>query len=163
MFPGGKGPYCNDTCGSHRFYLEFRTCTPTQINLPRGLSCETIDTELTSRASETACEPFVPCKGEKKIILDKYRWIESAIFWGKDMKLKIQGDMGDWSDWSDCSANCSLGEVHGEKTRARSLRESPHLQEPEVQVQPCKEDCPPGDTEFSVSHCIIHIPQIALK
>ena len=79
------------------------------------------------------------------------------------MKLKIEGDMVYWSDWSDCSANCSLGEVHGEKTRARSLRESPHLQEPEVQIQPCKEDCPPGDIEFSVSYCIIHIPQIAPK
>ena len=71
--------------------------------------------------------------------------------------------MGDWSDWSDCSANCSLGEVHGEKTRARSLRESPHLQEPEVQVQPCKEDCPPGDSELVSELEPVHIPQIAQK
>ena len=69
MLPGGKGPYCNDSCGNHRYYLKKRSCTPTRLNLPRGYSCETLDGSLTLDSSETACEPYVPCKGNLNVIL----------------------------------------------------------------------------------------------
>ena len=63
-FPGGKGPYCNASCGSHRYYLKQRSCTPTRIDLPQGYSCESLDDSLTWASSSTPCEPFVPCKGK---------------------------------------------------------------------------------------------------
>ena len=63
-FPGGRGPYCNASCGSHRYYLKQRSCTPTRIDLPQGYSCESLDDSLTWASSSTPCEPFVPCKGE---------------------------------------------------------------------------------------------------
>ena len=55
--------------------------------------------------------------------------------------------MGEWSEWSECSANCSLGQPRGNKTRERSLRNGPP-QDPDVQIQPCSEQCPPGDASI---------------
>ena len=66
--------------------------------------------------------------------------------------------MGDWSEWSDCSANCSLGETNGEKTRQRSLRKGP-LQDPEIQVQPCSKQCPAGGTKLIKSKGKTFVPQ----
>ena len=127
--PGGRRPFCNDTCGSYRNYWEMRSCGPAHPNLPEGQSCENLDESLTLRNSTTACVPFVPCKGDS---LQMYQ-------------LCIKGDWGKWSDWSECSADCSLGKSHGEKMRQRSLRNAP-FRDPDVQIQPCSKRCPPGDT-----------------
>ena len=69
MFPGGKGPYCNDTCGSYRYYVKMRSCVPARPNLPAGYSCDSFNGSLTSDLSSTMCEPFVPCKGDLNAIL----------------------------------------------------------------------------------------------
>ena len=71
--PGGRGPFCNDTCGSHRYYVEMRSCAPAHPNLPQGKSCENLDGSLTLRINTTkACEPFKPCKGD---LLKKHIYI----------------------------------------------------------------------------------------
>ena len=62
--PGGRRPFCNDTCGSYRNYWEMRSCGPAHPNLPEGQSCENLDESLTLRNSTVACVPFVPCKGD---------------------------------------------------------------------------------------------------
>ena len=41
-----------------------RTCIPALPNLPPGYSCENLEKSLTLSSSTTACEPFVPCRGE---------------------------------------------------------------------------------------------------
>ena len=49
--------YCNDTCGSHRNYLQTRSCTPSGP----GFVCDESDT---LGISDIPCDPFVPCLGE---------------------------------------------------------------------------------------------------
>ena len=41
-----------------------RTCIPALPNLPPGYSCENLEKSLTLSSNTTACEPFVPCRGE---------------------------------------------------------------------------------------------------
>ena len=124
-------PYCNATCGSHRFYLKMRSCTLVRPNLPSSYSC--LDESLTLQTSTVACEPTGHCTGNM------------VCFYFQ--KLSSKGDWRDWSSWSGCSANCSLGLYQGEKTRQRRLRGNPSV-EPDVQTQPCSIHCPPGHSFY---------------
>jgi len=45
-------PYCNASCGTNRFKLELRTCTPISPNLPANISCQN---ETTLKAGNSTC------------------------------------------------------------------------------------------------------------
>ena len=52
---------CNESCGTARFYLEFRTCVPVSPNLPANFSCQD---QPTLRTGNVACPPSnISCTG----------------------------------------------------------------------------------------------------
>ena len=55
--------YCNDTCGSNSFYLEWRSCTPASPNLPEGYSCNSLGWSQTHRPGNKACPDMPLCPG----------------------------------------------------------------------------------------------------
>lgn len=64
--------FCNDTCGSFSFYLEWRSCTPASPNLPEGYSCNSLGWSETHRPGDTACSNMEPCPGN---FIKKTAWL----------------------------------------------------------------------------------------
>ena len=137
-------PYCNETCGTNRFRLEFRTCTPISPNLPANISCQN---QLTLRTGDSMCPPSnISCTGKtehsKHIRRQKSNFACVTL---------CQGDVEQWSSWSDCYANCSQSlqafrshqRIRGERSRNRS-RTINSKSVIETQEQPCIPDCSSG-------------------
>ena len=60
-----------------------------------------------------------------------------------ELLFLLSGEYQSWSKWSTCSANCSLNQRHGVKTRSRTF-ELNSQQQTEFQEMPCDGFCPPG-------------------
>ena len=62
--PWMNTPYCNETCGTNRFYFELRTCVLVSPNLPANFSCQD---QTTLRTGNKICPPSViDCAGNAK-------------------------------------------------------------------------------------------------
>ena len=132
--------YCNASCGTNRFKLELRTCTPISPNLPANISCQN---ETTLQTGNSTCpQSNIDCTGK----------IEHIKKRSKSANVTFRsGDVEQWSSWSDCEANCSqslqayrsLQRITGERSRNRShtINSESVI---ETQTQPCTPDCSSG-------------------
>ena len=72
-------PYCNASCGTNRFKLELRTCTPISPNLPANISCQN---ETTLKAGNSMCIN-INCTGKIEHIwkLNQICWCDISFRW----------------------------------------------------------------------------------
>ena len=73
--------FCNDTCGSNSYYLEWRSCTPASPNLPEGYSCNSLGWSLTHKPGDKACPDMEECPGN---FIRKTAWLILSYFRGLD-------------------------------------------------------------------------------